>query len=91
MIMQLYSVYDKKTSVYAPPFVANNAEQAQRDLAYNLTRGGENMIVRFPDDYQLVHVGAWNDSVGNLEANPSPQTVVEVAAILKPEKDASAS
>lgn len=61
----MYSIYDRKTELYLPPFIALNQGDATRQVL-NMLMGSENMLSKFPDDYDLYEVGSFNDDIGAM-------------------------
>lgn len=60
----MYGIYDKKTQVYMPPFTAINQGDAVREIMNLLTK--DTKFTQFPDDYDLIELGSFNDSSGMI-------------------------
>lgn len=60
----IYSIWDKKTQLYMPPFIAVNQGDAVREMMNLITK--ENKISKFPEDYDLIEIGQFNDSSGMI-------------------------
>lgn len=64
MDKNLYSIYDKKSSIYAPPFVEITDGTAIR-ACMDLLQRSELPFGKYPKDYQLVKIGMWDESDGH--------------------------
>lgn len=66
MICKMYSIYDRKTQVYHPPFIGQNDLSVKRDLAVRWSKK-DNFIRMFPDDYQIWELGQFDDCSGEFK------------------------
>lgn len=66
---KLYSIYDVKAGYYAPPFVANNADDAERQIAMALMASPTIPPAMYPEDFYLEHLGDWDDVSGVIASN----------------------
>lgn len=60
MLLQLFSIFDKKTRIYHPPIYAHNAGHAMRVLTDVFTRSNS-VYLNYPDDFEVYEVGQFND------------------------------
>lgn len=60
--MILVSVYDKKSCEFAPCYCVNNIAVACRSFE-NTVKQGDNDLHNYPEDFQLVKVGTFEDGV----------------------------
>ncbi len=67
MQQHIYSIYDTKLQAYFAPFTSQNDEVAKRNFR-DLANDETSRINQHPGDYQLINVGTWNDSSGELAA-----------------------
>lgn len=81
MIKSLYSIADKKSNIYLPPFLAHNDADAQRQILTMLQKE-QNMLSMYPDDYTLTKIGSFDDSKGLIEATSVPTIIVNLDALL---------
>lgn len=79
MISQIYSVFDKVTGVYLPPFCASNSDDAKRQMM-SMFINQKNQITTFPDNYTLNSIGAFNDGTAKLEDSVS-EVICEMKTI----------
>ncbi len=82
--MKLFSVYDLKAEVYAPPFLAHNEEVARRMIA-EACEDTRISLAKYPADYQLRMVGEWSEDDGLLGSHERcyPRVIASVEEILK--------
>jgi hypothetical protein len=69
MDKNLYSIFDKKSEVYAPPFVELTDGTAIRACT-DLLQRQELPFGKYPKDYRLVKIAKWDET----EAHASPIT-----------------
>lgn len=74
MKLFLVGVKDRKAGVFTAPQAVVRLEAALRGFAdeVNNPRNGENMWYRHPEDFELYHVGSFDDQVGRLEPLGDP-------------------
>lgn len=84
MELNVYSIRDKKTGLYATPFFNHHKANAVRMFKINVNQEGS-MINSYPEDYTLLKVGVWNDETGKIEADDVQEVAAE-AITLKEEK-----
>lgn len=63
MVLQMFSVFDKKTVVYGRPFFAHNRGHAMRLVGDELVND-DSLLAAHPDDFALYEVGSFDDSLG---------------------------
>lgn len=67
MILNAYSIFDSKAANYSPPFFMANHKLAIRSFA-DIVNDRQTNICRHPEDFSLVFLGSFDDSVGVIEA-----------------------
>lgn len=80
MIMQAYAVYDGKAGAYGQPFFAPTEGIATR-MVLEALRDPNAMISKYPEDYTLYWIGAFDDSCGEFMAQ-KPLSVMNVKQLL---------
>lgn len=82
-MIQFYSLMDKKTGAYMPPFQCKHVAEATRFVQLEL-ENSKSTLLRFAADYALYLVGSFDPTSGILypTAEAGPQFVIEVAALL---------
>lgn len=64
-------IHDIKSEKYVQPHVAETIAVAQRDFKAEATnKDGKTMLSRFPSDYNLVHVGWYDEQTAEVEGTP---------------------
>lgn len=86
MITQIFSIYDKKAAAYLTPFFMRTKVEAMRAVAASVQ--ADSNFARYPEDFRLVALGAFNDvtgvfSVSAEEDNGECEVVAEVADIVR--------
>lgn len=81
MLLQAFSIYDRKALVYHPPFFAPTQPAAVRMLA-DLVQDSNTSVGRHPGDFVLYLVGSYSDGNGALEAIVPLQHVMDAQALL---------
>ena len=66
MVYGLYSVYDEKSQVYLPPFMAKTVGEADR-IFDSVIKAGQSTISQYPADHSLYHVGTFDDCGAVIE------------------------
>lgn len=78
MVKYVYSMRDKKASVYHLPFYNDSPELAKRSIKMAMMRDNSLPMVLTPDDYQLWELGEFHDILGNLENYKDKKFVCEI-------------
>lgn len=74
MMYQAYSVYDIKAEAYAVPFFLHRHEVAIRSFR-DAVLDPKHPMSAHPGDYQLFHVGSWDDARGVFLEFGAPQFI----------------
>lgn len=67
--MSIYSVYDRKTTLYSPLFFFRNNAEASRAFAGDVNNE-KSRLYQWPGDFVLCKLGEFVDDVNDLEVNP---------------------
>lgn len=62
MVLNMYSLRDRKAMEFSDPFVAKNDAVAQRVVVSSLLKA--DLVDN--DDFELFCIGAWNNETGDL-------------------------
>ena len=65
MILQIFTVYDIKARAYLPPFFVPSIEVAKRTFL-DASLDKEHQFGKHPEDYNLMHLGEFNDENGTF-------------------------
>lgn len=82
-MLQLYTIFDKKASVYSAPQFYKHVAEATRAIQMHLEEG-KGTLARFPADHALYLVGSFDESSGLLypTAEAGPQFTIEIAELV---------
>lgn len=80
MEKQLYSIFDKKAGVYAPPFAEANKGTAIRAIQ-DLVSRGDSTPAKYPEDYTLVQLASFNEETGEIKAEQGDITVLHLTEL----------
>lgn len=78
----MYSVRDSKGETYSPPFLAKTPGEAER-MFTNEVHNTQSQISKYPEDFDLYHLGTYDDVTGKITSLDSPQHVVKAVNLLK--------
>lgn len=79
--MKVYAFLDRKVREFGQLLVAAN-DEAMKRLAYDTLNGGQSMLAKYPDDFDLFCVGEYNHENGALNGHP-PQLVCNLASVIR--------
>lgn len=81
MILEMFTIYDVKARVYQTPKFALNEAMAKRNFEIHLTE--ENTIfTKFPDDFQIFHIGSYDDDTGEIKQKKKPTYLYSVRDLI---------
>lgn len=69
MELQAFAVYDSAAAMYLEPFFAPTVEFAIRGFKEAVNKQGH-QFSKFPEDYTLFHLGAYDQSCGEFLSHP---------------------
>lgn len=82
MQLKIYSIRDAKAEIFNAPFYKNTHGEAERDFSM-LVNEEKSKINKFPEDYDLYHLGSFDDQTGKAEWNDTPQHVTKAIQLVK--------
>lgn len=85
MKLQLFTIHDTKTDVFAPPICQKSQGEAERTFN-QMVHDDRTMISKYPEDYDLYHLGSYCDNTGKFELLPAPKHIVK-AMFLKTQRN----
>lgn len=86
MILNAYSIFDRKSLQYYPPFFASTDGAAVRSLG-DMANDTNNAIGLHPTDYVLYCIGTYSDSNGSLEPESPLRHVMDAIALVRLQPD----
>lgn len=82
MVLNAYSIFDRKALQYHPPFFAGTDGAAVRMLS-DTVNDPNTSLSRHPADYVLFHIGTYDDSNGGLHPVSPLVHVIDAVALVK--------
>jgi len=79
---QLFTVRDSKGNCYQPPKAAKTIGEAERmfEAAVNDSTKG-NFLFEYSDDFDLYHLGSFDDESGKAKLFDTPRHIVKAIAL----------
>lgn len=88
MLVQVYSIRDRKAESFMQPFFSLADGMAARSFSDMVNDPGQ-MVARHPEDFDLYAIGQFDDTDGRLVGTQTPRFVVAAATLKKGAPDAS--
>jgi len=82
MKLQVYSVRDTKSEIFNVPFYGNTHGEAERSFI-TVANDPKSNIYAFPEDYDLWHLGQYDQQTGILAPLPTPVHMLKALAVVK--------
>lgn len=82
MILHIFSIYDAKVQVYHTPWFVRSQVEAVRTFQ-NLVNDNTSMIAKYPSDYSLYCLGAYDDLTAEF-THHSPDMILSGEAAVLP-------
>lgn len=76
MIQQIYSIRDAKAEYYTQPFYAKTHGEAERQFN-QWCNDDKTAMHKFPEDFDLYHIGTLDDSTGKIAALDTPHHITK--------------
>lgn len=86
MQKMLFSLFDRKLREHGPIFVEQNSQTMERSLMDAVSRSGESMLAKYPQDYDLYLIGEYETETAVVTPSVPPLMLANVADILRPEE-----
>lgn len=83
MNVQLFAIYDRKASIYMAPFVARSTIDATRQIvaSFRDPQMRDTPVGQHPEDFDLFHVGSFDDETGRITPWINPALVAPVVSL----------
>jgi len=81
MILKAFSIRDSKSETFNTPFFKRAHGEAERDFSA-VVRDNKTTPGQFPEDYDLYHVGTYDDHTGVFHPLDTPQHMLKGTAVL---------
>lgn len=80
---EIVAVFDKKALTYALPFFSSHITVALRMFRAEVNRDdGKNMLALYPEDYDLVYLGTFDDEGGVFDLKLPPAVITRAADLI---------
>ena len=84
MTTEMYTIFDSEAQIYQLPFYEINDGTAIRKLQQFATKSPEDVMVRYPEQFTLFHIGTYDDSTGSLHP-VDPSVIMQMDKIITKE------
>lgn len=74
MKLTIYSIHDRKAEIYNRPFYESNEVIAVRNVEMCFS-DENNPMFAYPEDFELVRLGTYDDETGKFDILPIPELV----------------
>jgi hypothetical protein len=85
MIIQVFSINDKKSATYSTPQFYENSVHAMRSLQV-LANDKNTTVGIFPDDFELYHIGEYDTQSGRVKMFEKYTFVTSAKSLVREEK-----
>lgn len=76
MILHIFAVKDRAADAFMRPIFSPSMGLAIRSFHDEINRASEdNSLYKHPDDYDLYHLGNWDDATGHFTQLPGPKQI----------------
>lgn len=79
---ELFVIRDAKADFYNPPFVTKTFAEAERTFSA-LANNPQTSIGQFPTDFDLYHLGTFDNVTGKMELHPSPKHQIKAVHLIQ--------
>jgi len=81
-MLEHFSIYDKKSQIYAKPWEAKSVPDACRQVSSLVSKPG-NTVADFPHDFAVYRVGFFNETSGEFVCPAKPEFIAECGSFVK--------
>lgn len=82
MKLQMMAVYDLKARAYLPPFFVPHVDVGLRHIGH-AAQDPQHQLCKFAEDFEIFHLGEFDDSTGYTEVKPNPLSFGRVLVLKK--------
>lgn len=82
MKQQIMSVYDTKARAFLPPFFVPHVDVGLRAIQ-QATLDPQHQLSKFAEDFEIYHLGTWDDDTGHFDPRPQPFSYGRVVVLRK--------
>jgi len=73
---QIYSIRDSKAGIFNTPFYQSSHGEAERSF-HQLVRDPKSTVSQYPEDFDLYHLGTYDDQSGKMELLDTPAHMIK--------------
>lgn len=85
MKLEIVAIHDRAADAFGRPISVNALGQAIRSFQDEINRPAENNEMnRHPDDYDLFHLGTYDDNTGELTSLEEPKQIAIGKQLVRP-------
>lgn len=81
MILEVVSVFDRAISTFGRPVFVPHTGAAMRSFMDEVSGAKDSELGKHPEDYDLMHLGSFDDQVGRFHQLEVPKLLVAGKAI----------
>jgi hypothetical protein len=81
MQLKVYSLRDSKSEIFNAPFYKHTHGEAERDFK-SLVNDEKSMVNKYPEDYDLYHLGEYDDNTGKITPLDTPQHLCKAVQLI---------
>lgn len=81
MVKKIFSLLDVKVQEFQQPFICGSEVVAVRELQQAVK--ADNMISKYPEDFQLFHIANFDDVQGTYENVSPPKFIVGAVSLVE--------
>lgn len=82
---EMCTVFDMVALQYGRPFFTVSTGTAVRSLAHEVNTPSDSTLYRSPQDFQLFHIGAFDDERGVITLLPDRELLCRASDLAKPD------
>lgn len=74
--LKVFAIRDSKAEVFKTPFFQKSHGEAERTFQ-ELVKDENSLVSKYPEDFDLYHIGEYNDQTGVIDALETPNHMVK--------------
>lgn len=78
--MKIYAILDKKGGIFNQPFYQHTHGTAERAFQ-ELAKDPQSFVSKYPSDYDLYHLGSYDDVTGMIKTEQKPVHIINAAQL----------
>jgi hypothetical protein len=82
MVLNAFSIRDSKAEAFNTPFFQKTKGEAIRSFE-SAVNDGKTQLNQYPEDFDLYHVGEWDDATGKIKPLDTPNHVIKAIEVAK--------